>query len=105
MVSVQLFLNTSFYSNHPFASTFSVHKEKVSTDIRNLLPMPVSVESLDMGFTGNSLVRAKAISKCKDKKWFSFVCVLALSSVVNRNIISEYKEKSSTKERQATFLG
>ena len=54
--------------------------------------MSVSVESLDMGFTGNSLVRAEAISKCKDKKWSSFLCVLALSSVVNRNIISLYPD-------------
>ena len=54
--------------------------------------MSVLVESLDMGFTGDSLVRAEAISNCKDKKWSSFLCMLALSSVVNRNIISLYPD-------------
>ena len=88
MVSVELFLNASLYWNHPcFVSTFSVHKQKVSTEIRNLLPMSVSVESLDMGFPGDRSVRAEAISNCKDKKWSSFLCLLVLSSVVNRSII------------------
>ena len=93
MVSIELFLNAPFYASHPiFVSTFSNHEGKVSTTIKNLLPMSVSLASLESGLTGEDLVRVEAISNCTEKVWSSFICILALSTVVNRKICSLYPD-------------
>ena len=93
MVSIEIFLNTNFYCNHPsFHSIFATHKEKVCNSINNLLPMSVSFDSLDSGLSGEELVRVEAISNCNDKKFASFLCILGLSSVTNRNITLFYPD-------------
>ena len=35
-------------------------------------------------------VRNEAVSHCQNRKWSSFLCMLALSSIVSGNIISYY---------------
>ena len=91
MVSIEIFFN--FYCNHPsFRSIFEKHKDKVSSSINNILPMSVSFDSLDSGSSGEELVKVEAISNCKDKQFASFLCILGLSSVTNRNITLFYPD-------------
>lgn len=93
MVSIELFLNANFYCNHPsFHSIFAKHKEKVCSNVNNLLPMSVSFDALDSGSSGEELVRVEAIFICTDKQWASFLCILGLSSVTNRNITLFYPD-------------
>ena len=54
--------------------------------------MSVSFNSLDTKLTGEELVRQEAIHNCKDKTWAGFLCILALSSVLDRKVISLYPD-------------
>ena len=54
--------------------------------------MSVSFNSSDTKLTGKGLVREEAIHNCKDRTWAGFLCVLALSSVVDRKVISLYPD-------------
>ena len=89
MVSIGLYFNANFYCNHPvFESTIAKHGKKVSKSVKNLLPLSVSFGSLDQDVTGEDLVKAEATLNCSDKTWASFLCILGLSSVLNRPFAS-----------------
>ena len=60
--------------------------------VRNLLPLSVSFESLDTGSIEFDLVKQEAISNCNAGKWSSFLCIMGLSSVLQRNIITYYPD-------------
>ena len=49
--------------------------------------MSVSFNSLDRKLTGEELVGQEAIHNCKDKTWAGFLCILVLSSVLDRKVI------------------
>ena len=66
--------------------------EKVSQSLNNLLPMSVSNRALDFGCSGNQLVKKEAILNCCDNTWSSFLCILGLASVTNRNIFCYYPD-------------
>ena len=37
-------------------------------------------------------MKKEAIVNCSDKKWSSFLCILGLSSVIDRNIVTYYPD-------------
>ena len=59
--------------------------------------MSVSFNSLDTKLTGKGLVREGAIQNCKDRTWAGFLSILALSSVVDRKVISLYPDCEESK--------
>lgn len=93
LTSIELFLNANFYSQHPcFLSAVAEHKEDFGKSLNNLLPLSVSFECLDSGLSGDELVKKQAFVNCTDKKWSSFLCILGLSSVINRKIVTYYPD-------------
>ena len=93
LTSIEFYLKADFYSQHPyFSSAHAKHREKVSQSFKNLLPMSVSNRALDFGFSGDQLVKKEAILNCCDKTWSSFLCILGLASVTNRNIYCYYPD-------------
>ena len=93
LTSLELFLNASFYSQHPcFLSVVYEHGEYFKNTASNLLPLCVSMECLDTGFTKEDLVKQEAILNCNDRKWSSFLCILGASSVLHRNIFCYYPD-------------
>lgn len=95
LTSLELFLNASFYSKHPcFLAAAAEHKEEFgkSKNLNNLLPLSVSEKCFDSGFSKDELVKKEAMLNCNDKEWSSFLCILGLSSVINRNIITYYPD-------------
>ena len=52
--------------------------------------MCVPFHVVDSGLQGDDLIIMEAISNSQDKRWSGFLCILALSSVISRNIISFY---------------
>jgi len=42
--------------------------------------------------SGIDMIRQESRSMCKDKVWAPFLCVLALSSVLNKKIVVHYPE-------------
>ena len=57
-----------------------------------LLAMSVSQQSIDTGLSKVDLVKQEAILNCNDRKWSSFLCILGLSSVLQRNIFTYYPD-------------
>ena len=95
MTSIELYVHADVYSDHPyFLSSFTKHKESICENLKNILPMSLSYQALDScsGLSGDQLVRQEAILNCHDKKWSSFLCILALASVTNRNIFCYYPD-------------
>lgn len=102
LTSIELFLHCDYYVQHPcFLSIVNKHG-KYFKNINNLLPLSVSKEGLDTGMTKADLVKQEAILNCNDKKWSSFLCILALSSVLGRNIYTYYPDCGE--ERYRLFL-
>ena len=93
MTSIELYLNANFYSDHPhFLSSFDKHKVSICQHLKNILPMCVSYQAVDCSLTGDQLVKKEAILNCSDKTWSSFLCILALASVTNRNVFCYYPD-------------
>ncbi|XP_028417575.1 zinc finger MYM-type protein 1-like [Dendronephthya gigantea] len=93
LTSIELYLNADFYSQHPcFSSAVEEHAQYFSQSINNLLPLSVSKECLDTGCMKDDLVRQEAILNCSEKKWSSFLCIMGLASVLNRNTFTYYPD-------------
>ncbi|XP_046848026.1 uncharacterized protein LOC124441595 [Xenia sp. Carnegie-2017] len=59
LTSLELFLNATFYCQHPlFSSIVEQHKEFNNTS-KNILPLTVSQDCLDSGFVGVDLVKRR----------------------------------------------
>ena len=94
MTSLELFLNHEFYSKHPVLTDVynngkTVLGEKLFCSFesvfelnRGLRDSQTSINNKDLGL----LVKKEAENICKDNIWSSFLCVLALSSVICRPI-------------------
>ena len=50
------------------------------------------MEALDFGFSGEQLVKKEAILNWHNNTWSSFLCVLGMASVTNRNIYCYYPD-------------
>ena len=60
--------------------------------MESILKMYVSHETLDTGLSSDEAVKEEAINNCHDKAWSSFLCMLGLSSLIQRSIYSQYPE-------------
>ena len=94
LTSLELFFNNEFYSRHPVLTNVynngkTVLGEKLFCSFesvfelnRGLRDSQTSINNKDLGL----LVKKEAENICKDNIWSSFLCVLALSSVICRPI-------------------
>ena len=94
MTSVYIFLNLNFYSKHPhFNYIFNKYKDKhVFNSVNNLFPMSASFESSENCCCLEEIVKNQAPLNFQDKRWCSFLCMLALSSVTSADIFSHYPD-------------
>ena len=65
-----------------FFSLIKEYGKHFQKSINNLLPSSVSVECLDTGIAKNDLVGLEAILNITDKRWYLFLCILGLSTVL-----------------------
>ena len=83
---LELFLNSNFYLNHPnffyFLNLFPEHFKKLD----NIFSCAISSQPADGVPYSEDLIVTEAIGKCSNKTWASYVCILALSSVINFRI-------------------
>ena len=100
LTSIELYIKVDYYCEHPyFLSAYGKHKEKVCHSLKNILPLSVSHRAFDSSLSGRELVKVEAILNCHDKTWSSFLCILGLASVTNRNILSYYPDFGEQKFR------
>ncbi|XP_057316227.1 52 kDa repressor of the inhibitor of the protein kinase-like [Hydractinia symbiolongicarpus] len=94
LTSLELYLNSGFYIKHPtIISAYEKGKGVYFNNFRNILGgLLVSHAALDSGKTADALIKVEAMHNIKNFEWCSFVCVLALSSAISRNIITLYPD-------------
>ena len=90
LTSLELFLNHEFYSRHPVLTNVynngkTMLGEKVFASYESVFELPrglrdsqTSINNKDLGL----FVKKEAENICKDNIWSSFLCVLAVSSVI-----------------------
>ena len=94
---MELFLNAKFYSNHPYVQEKSKH---FSTE-NNAFSAVISNAALGKGYDrkdADSRVEVVKREACRNSvpgTFSSLICMLALSSVIGKNIFSLYPEEIS----------
>lgn len=92
LTCVELFLQADFYCRHPILlSCFNKHPE-IFPSFRSLLTICVSDIALMTDCNSDKLVCQEAIHNCVGKVPSSFLCMLALATVINCNINSFYPD-------------
>lgn len=87
--SAELFLNASYYGKHPlFVSLSEQHNKSES----HFFTMSIKNATIDSDLKNEAAVRYEALLNCKDKEWSSFLCILALSTVVCRKIVTLFPD-------------
>ena len=92
LTSLELFLNSVYYCKHPCTISAFEKGKDVYRSFKNLLSILVSNDSFDVCKVATDMIKQEAILNCKNKTWSGFLCVLALSSVIGRNINSFYPD-------------
>ena len=93
LTSIELFLNANFYARHPyFTSLIEKQSEYFANSAKNILPLSVSMKSLDINLIDDALVKQEAILNCHNGTWSSFLCILGLSSVLCCSICTYYPD-------------
>ncbi|XP_057307639.1 52 kDa repressor of the inhibitor of the protein kinase-like [Hydractinia symbiolongicarpus] len=92
LVSVELMMNASFYCKHPLFSSILALPESLFKSMEDILNMSVCNSAFNTDKKQEDLVKEVAILNLVDRKYCSFLAMLALSSVTNRNIFSYYPD-------------
>lgn len=86
-------MNANFCIQHPyFLSLIEKQSENFANSGKNLLPLSVSMASLDTDLIDDALVKQEAMSNCYNESWASFLCIMGLSSVLHCNICTYYPD-------------
>ena len=93
MTSIELFLNANFYAQHTsFTSLIEKQSEYFANSAKIILPLSVSMKSLDTNLIDDALVKQEAILNCHHGTWSLFLCILGLSSVLYCSIYTHYPD-------------
>ena len=92
--SIELFLHATFYCKHPIFNLLNGKYKDHHTfkSYNSMIAMSVSHEALDSNKQTEELIIEESILNCANKRWSSFICLLALSSVTAREIVSYYPD-------------
>jgi len=89
LVCLELFLYSDFYVSHPiFASILDSHPGLCHSS-SSLLSLSVSNKTFNSADLSD-IVKKEAVKMCYDKVWSSFLCILALSSILKRSLDINY---------------
>ena len=93
LTSAELYCHADYYAAHPhFVS--SLAKEKTANVMEAMFCISLSHEATDLlpdsSKNCSDCVRLEALRNCQDKRWSPFMCLMALSSVINLPIRSSF---------------
>ena len=91
LTCAELYVNSDFYASHPVFKNLETNHSKIFS-MSKLLNICVSSLSLESGLVSGELIREEAFIMCKDKQYSSFLCVLALSTVIDKTICLHYPD-------------
>ena len=100
LTSVELFENSEYYAKHPRMEEVLSSNAEQFLNQNNAFSALLSDESSKC-FKGDRVecINKEAALNLRDSNWSSMVCMMALSSVIKRHIISIYPKCSETKIR------
>ena len=93
--SLELFLYCEYYCKHP--NILSAFNQCQFSNFKKIFVLLVSHDALDSDKTAADLLKEEACLVLKDKAWSSLVCILALSTVICRNIETHYPDCGTSK--------
>ena len=67
--------------------------------------MSIKNSSIDSDLKNEEAVKFEAQTNCKSKEWSSFLCVLALASVIKRKIFSHFPDCRDEMQRVLKIKG
>ena len=86
----------SYYCKHPCFLLLPQTFEKAKT---HLFTVSIKNSTIDSDLKNEEEVQFEAQTNCKSKEWSSFMCVLALASVIKRNIFSHFPDCGDEMQR------
>ena len=87
--SIELFIYRPYYCKHPCFLSLSQTFGKAET---HFFTITIKNYTIDSDLKIEEAVKFEAQTNCKIKEWSSFLCVLALSSVIKRKIFSHFPQ-------------
>lgn len=86
LTSIELYLNTEFYSDHPYIESLITKKSSINK--KNAFYQCLSFKAIDSSSLGNqnSAIYKEAENNVIDHTFSSFLCMLSLSSVIEMPI-------------------
>ena len=76
--SIRFFMYPSYYCKHPCF----YHYLKLLKKLKHFFTMSIKNSTIDSDLKNEEAVKFEAQTNCKSKEWSSFLCVLALASVI-----------------------
>ena len=98
LVCMELFIHANFYANHPLFELIFESNKSLFSSTSTLLPMCISNEAFNEA-DYIDCIRKEALCMCYDKVWASFLCVLAMSSILKRKLTVHYPDFGPLKYR------
>jgi len=94
---LELFLHAEFYSNHPcLRYAFSFHRNLFSS-FNSVLFMSLSNKTFESDLKGADLIKNESLVMHKKGQWSTFICILALASVIDQKIVCYYPDFGDAK--------
>ena len=91
LVCLELYLNSEYYANHPYLHETYLANTHLFSDFKSILSIALSSE-IELNLDNVNLIKKEALAMCVDNVFSSFICVLALSSVIKRPINVHYPD-------------
>ena len=103
LTAIELYLNSEFYSKHPyFISLISKHS-KVFSIIHTILAISISHSALDSNKIKGELVQNEVINMCISFECAGFLCVLGLASGCSSTVQCYCKNTGSISKYKLMF--
>ena len=97
--ATELYLNSRFYSHHPYLVFLSQNYPNIFRCPVNVLTISVSQKPIDSDKKLSDLLKEEAINFCENKIWWNFFYILALASVTSGKINCYYPDIGSIRYR------
>ena len=91
-----------YYCKHPCFLSLSQTFGKAET---HFFTMSIKNSTIDNDWKNEEAVKFEAQTNCKSKEWSSFLCVLALASVIERKIFSHFPDCRDEMQRVLKIKG
>lgn len=104
LTAIELHLNAKYYASHPnlhyaLENGKALNGEKLFSSFLSVFEMSRSFLGQDENLSLVDNILKESLNICRDNTWSSFLCVLALSNVINLPIKLHFPDSGSLKQK------